>query len=225
MTHRLIDSCVLVWVSEGPSAPCITERPLPVPVYARGMHHRAPGKEPDRIEIRGLRLIYAEATTRLPEFPMTVLKQADAEIVRKNEAKWSKPLMAAGWNAIPSIIIEKQQALGLDALDMNIIVHLSNYWWTAETLPFPSVETIAQAIGVKPRTVQKRVTALQAAGLLTRIERRKTRYGSDTNLYSFEGLIKAALPYAREKIANRAKRAQEEKDRLTRKRPKLTVVE
>ena len=41
-------------------------------------------------------------------------------VLRRNEAKWSKPLMAAGWNAIPSIIIEKQEALGLDAIDMTL---------------------------------------------------------------------------------------------------------
>jgi hypothetical protein len=91
---------------------------------------------------------------------MSAVKQADAETLRKNEAKWSKPLMAAGWNALPNIIIEKQEALGLDALDMNIILHLSHYWWTAENLPFPSVATIAKAIGVTPRTVQKRISAL-----------------------------------------------------------------
>lgn len=155
---------------------------------------------------------------------MSALKQADAETLRKNEAKWSKPLMAAGWNALPSIIIEKQQALGLDSIDMNIILHLSHYWWTADVLPFPSVATIAQAIGVKPRTVQKRIKALHELGLLTRTERRQTRFGSDTNLYSFEGLIKASLPYAEEKLAARVKRAEAEKDRIARKKPKLTVV-
>ncbi|HTT82167.1 MAG TPA: helix-turn-helix domain-containing protein [Rhizomicrobium sp.] len=152
------------------------------------------------------------------------VKRADAEALRKNEVKWSKPLMQAGWNAIPSIIIEKQKALGLDALDMNIIVHLSNYWWTADNLPHPSVETIANAIGVQPRTVQKRIKALHELGLLSRKERRKTRFGSDTNLYGFEGLIKAATPYAQEKLAERAKREKEEQDRLARKRPKLSVV-
>jgi len=53
------------------------------------------------------------------------LNQAEAEALRRNEAKWSKPLMDAGWNAIPSIIIEKQEALGLDAIDMNIIVAIT----------------------------------------------------------------------------------------------------
>ena len=154
----------------------------------------------------------------------SAFKQADAETLRRNEAKWTKPLMEAGWNAIPSIIIEKQEALGLDAIDMNIIVHLSNYWWRADTLPYPSVATIAKAIGIKPRTVQKHVANLQALNLLSRTERRKTRYGSDTNLYGFDGLISSVLPFAQEKIAERARKAQAEKDRLARKKPKLTVV-
>jgi len=152
------------------------------------------------------------------------VKQSDADTIRHNEAKWSKLLMAAGWNAIPSIIIEKQEALGLDAIDMNIIVHLSNYWWRAGNLPYPSVATIARAIGVKPRTVQKRISALHALGLLTRTERRHTRYGSDTNLYGFDGLIAAARPYAEEKLAERAKKEKDEKDRIARKKPKLAIV-
>ena len=155
---------------------------------------------------------------------MSALKQADADTLRKNEKKWSQPLMAAGWNALPSIIIEKQQALGLDAIDMNIVLHLSHYWWTADKLPYPSVGTIAAAIGVKPRTVQKRIAALHALGLLTRTQRRNTAKGSDTNLYGFEGLIKASLPYAKEKLAARAQRDEAERERIARKRPKLTVV-
>jgi predicted transcriptional regulator len=152
------------------------------------------------------------------------VKKADVETLRKNEAKWSKPLMLAGWNAIPSIIIEKQEALGLDAIDMNIIVHLSSYWWTADNLPHPSVEKIAKAVGIKPRTVQKRVKALQELGLLSRHERRNTKRGSDTNLYSFEGLIRAVLPFAEEKLAHIAERRKQEQERLSRKKPILHVV-
>jgi DNA-binding MarR family transcriptional regulator len=134
------------------------------------------------------------------------IKKTGNETLRENEKKWTKSLMDAGWNAIPSVIIERQKALGLDPIDMNIIVHLSNYWWKVENLPHPSVATIADAIGVKPRTVQKRITALQAGGILTRVERRKTRFGSATNLYDFRGLIKEATPYAKEKLAAKAQR-------------------
>jgi len=154
----------------------------------------------------------------------TSVNKAEADTLKRNEKKWTKPLMDAGWNAIPSIIIEKQAALGFDAIDMNIVIHLSNYWWNAEKLPHPSVETIATAIGLKPRAVQKRIKALEDLKLMTRIERRKTRFGSDTNLYGFEGLIKAATPYALEKIQQRAQRQQEERERVARKKPKLAVV-
>lgn len=154
----------------------------------------------------------------------TTVNKAEAEKLKRNEQKWTKPLMDAGWNAIPSIIIEKQAALGLDAVDMNIIVHLSHYWWNAEKLPHPSIKTIAAAIGLKPRAVQKRIKSLQAANLLTRTERRETRYGSDTNLYSFEGLIAAATPFAIEKVRAREEKSQQERERVLRKKPKLKVV-
>jgi DNA-binding transcriptional ArsR family regulator len=155
---------------------------------------------------------------------MTAIKSTPVETLRRNEEKWTKPLMDAGWTAIPSIIIEKQAALGLDPLDINIIVHLTTYWWTADNLPHPSVATIAAALQVSVRTVQKRIRALEELGLLTRQERRTTPRGSDTNLYSFEGLIAAAAPFAAEKLEARKRRAAEQADRIARKKPKLSIV-
>lgn len=151
-------------------------------------------------------------------------KKTDVEKIRVNEAKWSKPLMAAGWTALPSVIIEKQAALGLDAINMNIIVHLSHYWWTPGNLPRPSVDTIAAAIGVKRRTVQKRIKALHELGFIERLERRATPFGSQPNLYGFKGLIEKARPFAEEKLAEIEKRKKEKQERLSRKKPKLALV-
>ena len=47
-------------------------------------------------------------------------KSPDVQALKQNEKKWTPTLMKAGWSAIPNIIIEKQRALGLDALDVNI---------------------------------------------------------------------------------------------------------
>lgn len=149
--------------------------------------------------------------------------KTEAENLRTNEKKWSKPLMAAGWNVIPNIIIEKQEALGLDALDMNIILHLSHYWWQPDNVPHPSVATIAKAIGVTPRTVQKRIAALQELGFIRREERRFTQNGSVTNKYHFDGLIAAAKPYAEEKILEIEAATEAKRKRLARKKPKLVV--
>ncbi|MCR6727681.1 MarR family transcriptional regulator [Agrobacterium fabrum] len=150
-------------------------------------------------------------------------KSPDIQALKQNEKKWSPTLMKAGWSAFPNIIIEKQRALGLDAMDMNILLHLVQYWWLEENVPHPSVATIAEAIGVTPRAIQKRITALQAAGLITREERRHGKFGSQTNLYRFDGLIKACLPFAQEKLEAAKKKAEENKDRVKRKKPKLVV--
>lgn len=144
--------------------------------------------------------------------------------VRVNEKKWSKVLMDAGWTAMPSVIIERQKALGIDALDMNIILHLASYWWTRDNKPHPSKTTIAEAIGVTPRTVQRRITALQEAGFIRREERRVRGKGSRTNLYHFEGLINAAQPYAKEKLNKIHERETERKKAVARKGKALHLV-
>jgi len=139
---------------------------------------------------------------------------------KKLEAKWSTPLINAGWTAIPSIIFEKQEALGLDPIDLNIVAHLACYWFTPENLPHPSVGRIAKAMGVTPRTVQKRIKALVALGLLTKQERKKADKSNETNLYGFAGLIEAAKPFAEEKLEARAAKEAAEEARLARKKAK-----
>jgi ribosomal protein L9 len=57
-----------------------------------------------------------------------------------------------------------------------------------------------------------------------RIERRLSKGGHSTNFYSFEGLIKEATPFALEKLKQREENEKREKDRLARKKPRLSVV-
>ena len=149
--------------------------------------------------------------------------------VRVNEEKWSKPLWRAGWIGFPSVFVERQQALGLDPLDLNIILHLADYWWTKDRKPFPSKKTIADAMGVTPRTVQRRIASMEKEGLIRRQQRRtkgQGSRGSETNIYHLDGLIKEATPYAEEKLDQREQRRQE--DEATRRRkgksPALKLV-
>jgi hypothetical protein len=55
---------------------------------------------------------------------MPITKSEQTERLRRNEEKWTPTLMNAGWTVIPSILLEKQAALGLDAIDVNILLHL-----------------------------------------------------------------------------------------------------
>lgn len=85
---------------------------------------------------------------------MAVTKaKAEQERLKRNEEKWSRALMEPGWTALPSIILEKQDALGLDAIDVNILLQLARHWWYSDNPPYPSKATLAKCIGVDPSTI------------------------------------------------------------------------
>jgi DNA-binding transcriptional regulator YhcF (GntR family) len=125
--------------------------------------------------------------------------------------------------ALPSIILERQDALGLDALDINIILHIAKHWFEAGNLPHPSKGSIAKAMQVTPRTVQKRIARLHDEGFLRRIERRgpKGSKGSQTSEFEFNGLVEKATPYAVEAVQQREKFRQLKLERLRRKRARV----
>ncbi|MDX9741670.1 helix-turn-helix domain-containing protein (plasmid) [Thauera butanivorans] len=147
------------------------------------------------------------------------------EALQENEKKWGPDLMKAGWTVLPNMIFMRQRALGLDSMDINILLILLSHWWTAESLPFPSKKTIAEAIGCDTSTVRRRIQAMEAAGFLKRIERRVEHDRSKTNQYDFSGLIKAATPYAQEELQARQEGRQGRAKRIRRKgKPQLKVV-
>jgi hypothetical protein len=144
--------------------------------------------------------------------------------LRQNELKWTKQLMDAGWTAFPSVLLERQQALGLDATDVNVLLHLIRHWWYADNLPHPSKRTIAACMGIHERTVQRRIAQMERDGLIKRVDRYDPVYGQQTNVYDLSGLIEALRPYAEEALQTRKKRQEEDAKRRTRKRPLLNIV-
>ena len=121
------------------------------------------------------------------------------------EGKWGKALATAGWTAIPNAIIENQGKLGLDALDLAILLQVAACWWSADRPPFPGRERIASNIGVTPRTVQRRLVRLAKVGLISKVARHSASGRQKSNEYGFKGLIAKATPYADKMVA--AKRA------------------
>lgn len=135
--------------------------------------------------------------------------------------RWGKPLIDAGWVAFPYVILERQHALGLDATDINIILHIAKHWFKAEQLPHPSKGSIAQAMRMTPRAIQKRLASLEAAGFLKRIERRDPKGGKGnlSSEYDLKGLIEKATPFAEEALQQREEKREADKARVRRKRP------
>jgi hypothetical protein len=143
--------------------------------------------------------------------------------LRQMEQKWSPTLIKAGWTVIPNVLLERQKAFGLDAVDDNILLHLIRHWWFHDRLPHPSKRTIAECMGIHPSTVRRRIKKMEAAGFIQRQPRFDPRYGQETNHYDFSGLIGEAKPFAQEIIDTRSKRRDEDEQRRGRKRPALHV--
>jgi DNA-binding transcriptional regulator YhcF (GntR family) len=156
---------------------------------------------------------------------MAKTEAADGKSLKANEKKWTKELMDAGWTVIPNVLLERQKALGLDAIDINILMHIASFWWHPENKPHPSKKTIAEAMGIDPRTVQRRIADMEKDGLIQREERRVSQVGSKSNVYHLEGLIKAARPYAKEMVqVKNAKIAVKEAMRAKKGKPQLHLV-
>jgi len=122
-----------------------------------------------------------------------------------NRAKWKPQLLRAGWVLFPNVLIEKQQELGLDPIDLNIVLHLAAHWWVPEVLPRPSKARMASAMNLSERTLQRRLAKLHNRGLIRRIVR-GTSTNTKTNSYDLTGLIEAATPFAEELAFERAQK-------------------
>lgn len=145
--------------------------------------------------------------------------------LRENEKKWSKTLMDSGFTVFPSVILERQKALGLNPLEVNILLFLCTFWWTKDGRPRPSIGTIAEAVGRSPRHVTRVISGLVDAGLIERHQRSYKDTGNLTNEYSFDGLIAEVMPFAKEKIEDReAKAATKKATTAKRGKPKLRIV-
>jgi hypothetical protein len=144
--------------------------------------------------------------------------------LKENERKWTKPLMDAGYTVIPAVILDRQQALGLDPVDVNILLQLLTHWWKAENLPYPSKKSIAERIGKTEKTVQRRIARMERDGFVKRIVRRSAAKGQLSNYYDFSGLIAAATPFAIEAVERKEEIKTEAKTRAKRKRPQFRVV-
>ena len=135
------------------------------------------------------------------------------------ESRWTKSLADAGWTALPNVVLEKQAVLGLKPTDVNIILQIAKFWWQPGQAPYPSVKRVAEAMGVTPRTVQKRISKMVEAGLLEREERFYSQGGQTSNCYTFNGLIERCKPFAKEIIAERKRKAATAKALVRRKEP------
>jgi predicted transcriptional regulator len=124
--------------------------------------------------------------------------ESNPKKLRANEKKWGLELVDAGWTMVPSTILECQHLLGLDSVDLNILLQIAKHWWKADDPPWPSIKSIAERIGKSPSTIQRRITKLNKSGLIEIKHRFHERHkGQKSSIYTFDGLIAKATELAR----------------------------
>lgn len=129
------------------------------------------------------------------------------------EEKWGSPLLSEGFTVMPNIIFQHQKALKLKPLDVLILMHLISYWWNAKEPPRPAKGTIAEALNVDSRTVQRAVEKMEKLGYIKRIFRKAGAGDNLPNGYDLKGLVKAATKLALEQKNRKAGRAKEDQAR------------
>lgn len=90
------------------------------------------------------------------------------ETLSEPRAKWGDAL-DTGFSIIPDVIFKYQHRLGLSAFDTVLVLNIASHWWKADELPYPRLSKLAERMGTTPRTVERRIAALQKTGLLRRL--------------------------------------------------------
>jgi hypothetical protein len=82
--------------------------------------------------------------------------------------KWGRAL-DGGFQVIPNVLIRAQSHLGLDAIDLVVLLNMNMHWWKKGDFPFPRATIIASRMGVNKRTIQRRIEKLVKLGFLKRL--------------------------------------------------------
>lgn len=125
------------------------------------------------------------------------------------QKKWGEAL-DAGFQVVPNVLIWSQNGLGLDALDVVILLNLTAHWWTQEARPFISPARIAKRMKVTTRTVERHLKKLEERNFIGRDPRGMRNpdrpYIRHYDLTPLVGVLKEA---SRNVLTERAQRAQE----------------
>lgn len=103
--------------------------------------------------------------------------------------RWGKEVVKLGFTYVPSVLLRGQERLGIDAIELVLLVHLLDHWWTNSSMPFPSKRRLAERLQVSEKTVQRAMARLEASGLVRRVARHYVSGGQASNFYDLSPLI------------------------------------
>lgn len=143
--------------------------------------------------------------------------------------KWGKEVASRGFAQVPNYLLLLNTFLDEDKtltpVELLVLVQLVGSWWQKDSMPFPSMATLAARAGVSERQVQRAVARLVEDGFVGRVKRRSKGLVA-SNAYDLEPLVQvlkevaAAFPNEYPRSVRGKTSAQQSRPRL-RKRVRL----
>ena len=105
-----------------------------------------------------------------------------------SERKWGVEVIGLGFCILPSLLFRAQERLGLSATQLAVIVHIADFWWSEDKVPWSTKALLGQRLGLGTKQIQRIVRQLEEAGYLKRIKRVNQR-GQRANGFDLSGLV------------------------------------
>lgn len=108
---------------------------------------------------------------------------------------------------MPTILFQAQHGLGLNSVQLCVLLQLTDFWWDQARRPYPSKKVLSEHIGLGERHIQRTIAELESAGFVRRIERTAPGKGKVSNEYDVSGLARklGALAPEFQKVRDEAK--------------------
>lgn len=105
--------------------------------------------------------------------------------------KWGEAVAARGFAQVPNYLLLLNQFLHresrLTPTELLVLIELVGSWWKKDSLPFPSMSTLATRCGVSSRQIQRSINRLEKLELIKRVSRRSQGIIS-SNAYDLQPL-------------------------------------
>ena len=118
--------------------------------------------------------------------------------------KWGDRCIDSGYQIFPDVLLKCQRYMGLEAIDVVILLNITMQWWQHDELPYPRPSFIAKRMEISTRTVERRIARMQKQGLLVRRPSEEVR-GKTVRKFDLSGLIAELTKYAEGSLAERGK--------------------
>lgn len=133
---------------------------------------------------------------------LAIRKPAKTDAQTNTRKKWGDKCIDSGYQIFPDVLLKCQRYMGLEAIDVVILLNITMQWWSHDDLPYPRPSFIAKRMAVSTRTVERRIARMQRQGLLKRRPSEEVR-GKTVRRFELSGLIAELTKYAEGSLAER----------------------